>query len=143
MGKIKAFFAKKGAGFNFFISMISAYFTSKIAMVFAVPVFASEPDSTSAFNTHVNPTSGTDAQDVLGGIFNGFVAPLQTFVAVILVIATVICGMKIGVSAMTSDPRSRTEAITGIFFIIVGAVVVVHARSIVGMASGISASNGQ
>lgn len=142
MGKIKAFLAKKGAGFNFFTSMIAAYVASKVSMAVAVPAFA-EADDSSAFNTHVNPTSGAQAQDVLGGLFNGFVAPLQTFVAVILVIATVVCGMKIGVSAMTSDPRSRTEAITGIFFIIIGAVVVVHARSIVGMASGIAASNGQ
>ena len=141
MGKIKTFLAKKGTGFKFFMSMISAYLSSKVAVAMAVPVFA-EADDSSAFNTHVNPTSGAQAQDVLGGIFNGFVAPLQTFVAVILVIATVICGMKIGVSAMTSDPRSRTQAIEGIFFIIIGAVVVVHARSIVGMASGLG-SNGQ
>lgn len=140
MKKIQTFFASKSNGIRFFLSMLSAYLTSKVALVSTMQVFA-EADSSDAFNTHVNPTLGKEAQDVFGGIFNGFVAPLQTFVGVLLVIATVICGMKIGVSAMTSDPRARTQAIEGIFFIIIGAVIVVHARSIVGMASGIASSN--
>ncbi|MDE7056137.1 hypothetical protein [uncultured Lactobacillus sp.] len=142
MKKTKSFIASKTAGVKFLISMLSAYATSKMVILFAIPAFA-EADSSDAFNTHVNPTNGAQATDVVAGLFNGFVAPLQAFVAVILVIATVICGLKIGVSAMTSDPRSRTSAIEGIAFIIIGAVVVVHARSIVGMASGIATSNQQ
>lgn len=104
--------------------MLVAYLSTKAALISAVPVLA-EADDPSTFNTHVDTSSNSTT-----GIFNDFVASLQTFVAVILVLATIICGMKISVSAMTGDPRIRTESLFGIAFIIVGAVLVVHVRAI-------------
>ncbi|CPS14455.1 Uncharacterised protein [Chlamydia trachomatis] len=50
--------------------------------------------------------------------------------------------MKIGASGMVGDSRTRTNAIVGLFFIIVGEVVVLHAQALVAMATGISV-NGQ
>lgn len=135
---LSKFMATRFATVKFFVSMIAAYFASKIVLATALPAFAQQGDDSGPFSEYVDTT--TDPTKTIAGIFNGFVAPLQTVVAVILVIATVVCGMKIAVSSMTGDPRTRTEAIFGIAFIIVGAVVVVHARAIVGMAANMQIS---
>lgn len=130
----KNLFASPAAKIRFFMSMMAAFFTTQVATMASMPVFAEESDSSDAFSTHVD-TSG-NAIDVMAKIMNQFVAPIQNLGAVLLVLAAVVCGIKIGVSAMTGDPRSRTSSIMGIFFIIVGAVVIIHARSLVGMAVG-------
>lgn len=132
----KNMFASPAAKARFLMSMIAAFFTTQIFAMTTMPAFAEESDSTDAFSTHVD-TSG-NAIDVMAKIMNQFVAPIQNLGAVLLVLSAVVCGIKIGVSAMTGDPRSRTMAIMGIFYIIVGAVVIIHARSLVGMAVGMN-----
>ena len=76
--------------------------------------------------------------DTFASVFNGFVGPLTNIAGIILVLAAIVCGMKIGTAAMTGDARSHTESIIGLFFIIVAAVVVVHAKQIVGMGNTIN-----
>jgi len=139
--QVKETFASVNARARFVFSMFVAFFTAQLVSATNVPVFAAESDSSDAFSTHVD-TSG-NAVDVLAKIFNQFVAPLQNLGAVLLILSAVVCGIKIGVSAMTSDPRSRTEAIMGIFFIIVGAVMIIHVRSLVGMAVGLNNKAGR
>ncbi len=132
--KAKSLLIANSGKVRFFLGMLGAYLASKVSMMSAVPVFA-ESDNPQYFNQHVDTSS--DANDVVAKIFNNFVAPLQSLAAVILVLACIICGIKIGVSAMTGDPRGRTSSLMGIAFIIIAGVVIVHARAIVGMASGL------
>ncbi|QIH28317.1 hypothetical protein G6Z86_07000 (plasmid) [Lactobacillus iners] len=139
MERVRSFIASHLLTTKFFISMLMAYLSSKVVLATSLCAFAQQGDDSGPFSEYVDTTS--DPTKTVAGIFNGFVAPLQTVVAVILVIATVVCGMKIAVSSMTGDPRTRTEAIFGIAFIIVGAVVVVHARAIVGMAANMRISH--
>lgn len=139
--KVTDAFSGVNARVRFILSMFAAFSTTQIVSATSIPVFAEESDSSNAFSTHVD-TSG-NAVDVLAKIFNQFVAPLQNLGAVLLILSAVVCGIKIGVSAMTSDPRSRTEAIMGIFFIIVGAVMIIHVRSLVGMAVGLNNKAGR
>lgn len=139
--KVKESLASVNARIRFILSMFAAFFTTQLVSATTVPAFAAESDSSDAFSTHVD-TSG-NAVDVVAKIFNQFVAPLQNLGAVLLILSAVVCGIKIGVSAMTSDPRARTQAIMGIFFIIVGAVIIIHARSLVGMAVGLNNKAGR
>lgn len=120
--KIKERFAGSTLG------IVSAYLGTKVLTVTALA-------STTDWNKYTESGSGGDT---FANIFNGFVSPLADFAAVILVISAIICGMKIGAAAMTGDSRTRTSSIVGLFFIIIGAVVVIHAREIVGMANNVS-----
>ncbi|MDC2828515.1 hypothetical protein [Limosilactobacillus mucosae] len=90
-------------------------------------------------DTFVDSTGGTDT---FANVFQGFVGPMTNIAGVILVLSAIVCGMKIGTAAMTGDSRSRTESIIGLFFIIVAAVVVVHANQIVGMGNTIQINTG-
>lgn len=117
-----------------FLAVLVAYLSSKFFMIQA---FADD-DPTSMFQKHVDVPSDND---VLGNVFAGFIGPLTSLAAVILVIAAIICGMKIGTSAMFGDPRQRQEALVGLVFIIIGAVVVIHAKQIVGMALNVNTNN--
>lgn len=83
-------------------------------------------------------TGGPGKMDTLTNIFAGFIPPLQGLGAVLLIIFAIICGIRIGMSAVTSDARSREGSIVGLFFIIVAGVVVIHAKSIVGMSAGLT-----
>ena len=76
--------------------------------------------------------------NTLSNIFAGFVPSLQGLGAVLLVIFAIILGIKIGMSAVTSDPRGREGAIVGLFFIILAGVVIIHAKQIVGMSAGVT-----
>lgn len=140
IAKITDFFASSATRIRFLLSMLAAFASTQAMALTSTPVFAEESDNSSSFSTHVD-THG-NAVDVLAKIMNEFVAPLQNLGAVLLIISAVVCGIKIGVSAM-GDPRSRTEAIVGIFFIIVGAVVIIHVRSLVGMVVGLSNKAGR
>lgn len=140
MLKLKNFIAevrmKATMAFNrSLLATLVAYLGSKLMMTQA---FA-DGDATSAFNQYVD-TSGGNA-NIFAGIFAGFIAPLTGFAAVILVLSAIVCGMKIGAAAMVGDPRTRMDAIVGLFFIIVGAVVVIHAKQIVGMAASVQTTN--
>lgn len=78
--------------------------------------------------------------NAFANIASGFISPLQTLAAVLLVIFAIWLGIKIGMAAVTSDPRGREGAIVGLFFIIIAGVVVIHAREIVGMAASVDTS---
>lgn len=139
--KVNDAFSSITTRIRFVISMLSAFVAVQAVSATSMPVFAEEADNSGAFSTHVD-TSG-NAIDVLAKIFNQFISPLQNLGAVLLILSAVVCGIKIGVSAMTGDPRSRTEAIMGVFFIIVGAVIIIHVRSLVGMAVGLNNKAGR
>lgn len=83
-------------------------------------------------------TGGPGNMNTLSNIFAGFVPSLQGLGAVLLVIFAIILGIKIGMSAVTSDPRGREGAIVGLFFIILAGVVIIHAKQIVGMSAGVT-----
>lgn len=136
LAKVKDLFVKRPvACTKFALSAFSAFTATQVISMATLPAFASESDSSDAFSTHVD-TSGKSV-DIFASLFNRFVAPLQNLGAVLLVLAAVVSGIKIGVSAMTDDPRSRTSSIFGLFWIIVGAAVIIHARSLVGMVVGL------
>ena len=83
-------------------------------------------------------TGGPGSMNTLSNIFAGFIPSLQGLGAVLLVIFAIILGIKIGMSAVTSDPRGREGAIVGLFFIILAGVVIIHAKQIVGMSAGVT-----
>ena len=83
-------------------------------------------------------TGGPGNMNTLSNIFAGFVPSLQGLGAVLLVIFAIILGIKIGISAVTSDPRGREGALVGLFFIILAGVVIIHAKQIVGMSAGVT-----
>lgn len=116
-----------------FIAILVAYLANKF---FTVQAFA---DTDSDMFTHHVDTSG--GNDTFANVFAGFIGPLMSFAAVVLVLSAVVCGMKIGAAAMFGDPRTRMDAIVGLFFIIIGAVVVIHAKQIVGMAAKVTVQN--
>ncbi len=118
------------------IAVFFAYLMSKVLTMKAMA--ASNSTTTDHWQDYATSTGNANT---FANIFNGFVSPLADFAAVILVISAVVCGMKIGAAAMTGDSRTRTSAIVGLFFIIIGAVVVIHAREIVGMANNININN--
>ncbi|QDR73677.1 hypothetical protein FOD75_11335 (plasmid) [Limosilactobacillus reuteri] len=113
------------------LAIMLAYFASKLLTVQA---FAD--DGSSSFMKYAD-NSGSTGGDVIANAFAGFINPMTEIAAVILVIATIVCGMKIGASAMVGDPRTRMDALVGIMFIVVGGVVVIHAKQIVGMSGSI------
>ncbi|KJY54755.1 Uncharacterized protein JF73_17700 (plasmid) [Lactobacillus helsingborgensis] len=118
---------------RYWAGLFATYFGMKASTLITLAATKYNPD----------PRTSGDAAgaNTFADIFFGFLAPTQDFATVILIIAAVICGMKIGASAVTSDPRSRTNSIVGLFFIIVGEVVVLHAQALVGMATHISVNN--
>lgn len=94
-------------------------------------------EGVTAFNKGAGISGSSDVTGTLTGLFSGFVSPLQSFGAILLVIFAIILGIKMGASAVSSDPRGREGAIVGLFIIILAGVVIIHARDIVGMSSGI------
>lgn len=130
---------KKGALLNklssrSFLAVMVAYLSSKFFMIQA---FADD-DPSSMFQKHVDVPSDND---VLGNVFAGFIGPLTSLAAVGLVLSAIICGMKIGTSAMFGDPRQRQESLVGLVFIIIGAVIVIHAKQLVGMALNVNTNS--
>lgn len=83
-------------------------------------------------------TGGPGNVNTLTNIFAGFIPTLQGLGAVLLIIFAIILGIKIGMSAVTSDPRGREGALVGLFFIILAGVVIIHAKQIVGMSAGVT-----
>ena len=83
-------------------------------------------------------TGGPGSMNTLSNIFAGFIPSLQGLGAVLLVIFAIILGIKIGMSAVTSDPRGREGALVGVFFIVLAGVVIIHAKQIVGMSAGVT-----
>ena len=83
-------------------------------------------------------TGGSGDPSSLTNIFAGFIPALQGLGAVLLIIFAIILGIRIGMSAVTADSRSREGAIVGLFFIILGGVVIIHAKQIVGMSAGVT-----
>ena len=128
LAKLKSFVATHVKGIRFWMGMLAAYFGTKAASITAFAAY-----------TPTARTAGDSAgAKTFADIFFGFLEPLQDFATVILILCAVVCGMKVGASSITGDPRSRTNAIVGLFFIIVGEVCVIHAQSLVGMATGIA-----
>lgn len=128
----RTFIAEHVTAIRFWIGLLSAYFGTKLTSVVAFAQY--DPSSR---------TSGDSAgAKTFADIFFGFLGPLQDFATVVLILSAVVCGMKIGASGMVGESRTRTNAIVGLFFIIVGEVVVLHAQALVAMATGISV-NGQ
>lgn len=74
---------------------------------------------------------GGTSYGIFGDIFIGYLSVVQDIATVVLIFVTVLLGLKLGRSSLADDSRSRTEAIAGLFFVIVGEVVVIHAQSIV------------
>lgn len=129
---LRDFIAEHMTAVRFWVGLLSTYFATKMTSVVAFAAY--DPSSR---------TSGDSAgAKTFADIFFGFLAPLQDFATVVLILSAVVCGMKVGASGVTGDSRSRTNAIVGLFFIIVGEVCVLHAQALVGMATGISV-NGQ
>ncbi|MDM8332770.1 hypothetical protein QUW45_08880 [Limosilactobacillus pontis] len=116
-----------------FVAILVAYLSSKLMVATA---FADA--DTDMFMNHVDRSGG---KDTFANVFAGFIGPLMSFAAVVLVLSAIVCGMKIGTAAMFGDPRARMEAIVGLFFIIIGAVVVIHAKQLIGMAGEVSVQN--
>lgn len=128
--------------FNF--EILIAFLTSFVGLnSTAVVAFAGDKgsggnkggDGAGAFTKY---TGGPGNMNTLSNIFAGFVPSLQGLGAVLLVIFAIILGIKIGMSAVTSDPRGREGALVGLFFIILAGVVIIHAKQIVGMSAGVT-----
>lgn len=66
-----------------------------------------------------------------------FVSPLQTICTAILVCVAVILGLKIGAASVSGDPRSRTSSIVGLFFVVIGEFVIIHAQQVVAIVNTI------
>lgn len=130
MKSLKNFVAVHAASVRFWVGMLGAYVGFKMS---SVPAFAA---TGTGFNID-NWTSGDDAASgSLANIFMGMLVPLQDFSTVLMILFAVICGLKLGGSAVVGDSRSRTGAIVGLFFIILGEVIVIHARAVVAFAQG-------
>lgn len=67
-----------------------------------------------------------------------FVGPLQTICTAILVCVAVVLGLKIGAASVSGDPRSRTSSIVGLFFVIIGEFVILHAQAVVAIVNQIN-----
>ena len=118
--------------------ILVAFLTSFVGLnSTAVVAFAGDKGGggAGAFTTY---TGGPGNMNTLNNIFAGFVPSLQGLGAVLLVIFAIILGIKIGMSAVTSDPRGREGAIVGLFFIILAGVVIIYAKQIVGMSAGVT-----
>lgn len=118
---------------RFWVGLFAAYFGTKLTSTVALA---------SSYNPGTRTSGDSAGAKTFADIFFGFLGPLQDFATVVLILSAVVCGMKIGASAMMGDSRTRVNALVGLFFIIVGEVVVLHAQALVGMATGISV-NGQ
>ena len=66
-----------------------------------------------------------------------FVGALQTICTAILVCVAVVLGLKIGAASVSGDPRSRTASIVGLFFVIIGEFVILHAQAVVAIVNQI------
>lgn len=128
----REFMAEHLTAVRFWIGLLSTYFATKVTSLVA---FAYDPSTR---------TSGDSAgAKTFADIFFGFLGPLQDFATVVLILSAVVMGMKVGMSSISGDSRTRTNAIVGLFFILVGEVVVLHAQALVGMATGITVNGTQ
>lgn len=91
-------------------------------------VYASDTDQFSL----KAPKNG-DSFQVITSYINQRIPAIQGLSAVILILACIGCGTRLGISSAFGDPRGRQEALMGIFWIIVAGILVIHARQIVGM----------
>lgn len=113
---------------RYWIGLIAAYLGTKVFALTSTVAFAADPSSRVAGDSFGN------SDNAFADLFFKFLGPLQDFGTVILILAAVICGIKIGGSSVMGDARSRTNAIVGLFFILIGEVVILHAQALVGMA---------
>ena len=94
-------------------------------------VYASHETDTDQFSIKA-PKNG-DSFQVITSYINQRIPAIQGLSAVILILACIGCGTRLGISSAFGDPRGRQEALMGIFWIIVAGALVIHARQIVGM----------
>lgn len=119
--------------------ILVAFLTSFVGLnSTAVVAFAAGNKGDNGAGSFTTYTGGPGSMNTLSNIFAGFIPSLQGLGAVLLVIFAIILGIKIGMSAVTSDPRGREGAIVGLFFIILAGVVIIHAKQIVGMSAGVT-----
>lgn len=118
-------------------SLAAVFVAYMMTRVLELRAFAD--DGTAAFTNQVDTGGSTN---VFADFMNGFIAPLQGFGASVLVVCMIIVGIKLGTSSMFGDPRGRMEAIKGIFFIVMGGLVIIHAKQIVGFAANITMGGG-
>ncbi|QNQ82951.1 hypothetical protein FP435_00160 (plasmid) [Lactobacillus sp. PV037] len=129
---MKKFLLSKYNQARFGLSVLGAFYGAQVLSVGNNVAFAQEADSTDAFSTHVDTSGGANG-NFLANVFNSFVPIVQNVGAVLLVLATIILGIKIGVSGAVGDARGRMSSIQGIFYVLVGAAFIINARGIVGL----------
>lgn len=135
VSQVKHKLAVQSGKSHYWIALVTAYFGSKILAVSALA------DATSDFTTVTGSPNG-NASDILPQYLASFIPMFTKIAAVILVIAMIVCGMKLGYSTITGDPRARMGSLTGLIFICVGAIVVIHAKQLVAAVAGFQPSYG-
>lgn len=128
LSKIKKVFTS----LKFYVGLLGAYGAYLTTNMVAFADAAS--DSANANQQYNNYLGSYSSSNALADVFNNLVAPLQGLGTVLMVIFAVVCGIKLGASAATGDPRGRTNAIIGLAFVILGEVVIINARAVVQMA---------
>ncbi len=114
------------------LAVFIAYLASKLSFVSALAA----TDDHSTFDQFVDKTGGENSFLVT---LSDKVVPWFTGLgAIVLLVSAIVCCMKLGASAMFGDPRGRQENIVGLVVIFFAAVVMLHVRQILGMASSIS-----
>lgn len=76
-----------------------------------------------------------DSFTVVSDYINQRIPAIQALSAVLLIIATIGCGTKLGVASAFGDSRGRQEMLMAIFWIIIAGAIVVNAKQIVGISA--------
>lgn len=87
--------------------------------------------SGSNFVNQIKGMSGGSNELFANKIF-GFVPMLQGVGTALFVIFMILLGIKMGVSAVTSDSRGQAETMKGFGFIVLGLMVLINAAPLVG-----------
>lgn len=96
-------------------------------------------DGQTQIEFNLQAPKNSDSFQVITTYLNHGIPVFQGLSAVILVIACIGVGTKLGVSSAFGDARGRQENIVGLFWIIVAGVIVIHAKAIVGASASIGA----
>lgn len=119
------FIAEHTKGLKFWIGLLTTFFSFKGQQILAFAAY--DPSSRLAGDNGANVN--------FGDLLFGYLPLFQDFFTVLMIFCAVVCGGKLGLSGATGDARGRQGAISGIFFIVFAETVILHAPSIVAMAT--------
>lgn len=134
--KIKNFFQRNTKLFSINVAILLSFiFMQMQTWIFPTIAFAKDSDGGDVqFN--LQAPKQTDAFTAFSDVLQKIVGPFQGVAATVMVISCIAIGIRLGYAAGVGDARGRQDAITSLFWLIVAGVIVVNARSIVGIAAG-------